>query len=457
MDEERWQQMERRLAELVAENAALRAENERLRRELDEWKRGFRERRKRRSSKAEAASSPRERKKPGCKPGHPGVRREAPNQVDHHVEHALPSVCSCCGGEVQATEATAESLVLDVPPVRPETTRHTTPVGRCTQCNKRVVAKLPGAPSNGVSVAPVTLGPNVQAMAMSLRFEAHVPLGKIGAFLGTWLGVPLGASGVAQMLGRVYDRSQGCFEELERIVREANVVGIDETGMRQDGLRGWMWLARTAKVSLFRAELSRGAWVAEAMLGQGFVGVVVSDFYAAYTAQTGWQHAYCGAHLERDAKKLAEVNPCRETREFRLRLRGVYEAGAEAQQRGQPADVHGVRIRLGHLARSPNFVGCLDVVALQERLVTHRKGILLFATRADVPATNNATERDLRDYARHRAMTGGTRSRRGSKVLAHGMSITQTRRKNALPLGPWVHSVWDAHLAGRPPPSLLGV
>jgi hypothetical protein len=57
-------------------------------------------------------------------------------------------------------------------------------------------------------------------------------------------------------------------------------------------------------------------------------------------------------------------------------------------------------------------------------------------------------ERDLRADARHRAMTGGTRSRQGSEVLAHWLSVTQTRRENGLALGPFVHGLehrftWD--------------
>jgi transposase len=238
-------------------------------------------------------------------------------------------------------------------------------------------------------------------------------------------------------------------------VRTSAVVGIDETGLRQDGVRGYVWLARTDTVSLFRAELSRGAWVAVAMLGKGFAGVLLSDFYGAYTAQTQGQHGYCGAHLTRDAKALAELVPCTPTAEFRERLAAFYIAGKAAQANGEPAAIKGTRVRFGHRIGSANFVGVLDLVRLQERMAERREGIELVLTRPDVPATNNATERDLRDDARYRAMTGGTRSRQGSEVLAHWMSITQTRRKNGLALGPFVHGVLQAHLSGKPPPSVF--
>jgi hypothetical protein len=174
-----------------------------------------------------------------------------------------------------------------------------------------------------------------------------------------------------------------------------------------------------------------------------------------YTAQTQWQHAYCGAHLTREAKALVELQPCAETAEFRDRLAAFYAAGKAAQASGEASAVKGARVRLGHLIGSTNVVGVLDVVKLQERMAAHRTGLETFLTRPDVPPTNHATERDLRDDARHRAMTGGTRSRQGSEVLAHGLTVTQTRRKNGLPLGSFVQGVVAAHLSGTPPPSVF--
>jgi hypothetical protein len=72
-----------------------------------------------------------------------------------------------------------------------------------------------------------------------------------------------------------------------------------------------------------------------------------------------------------------------------------------------------------------------------------------------VPWHNNHSEGDIRDIARYRAVSGGTRSDDGSKNLGHWMSITQTRRKNRLPLGPFVVGVYNAHLHGTSPPSVF--
>ena len=445
--------LRRRDGERCRELDALREELAKVRKEIEEWKRGFRERGKRRTSRAEERRA-RSDKPRGRAPGHEGAWRPVPERVDDEVEHPMPETCTC-GGAVVPTGESDSTIVTDIPPIESKNTRHVAHVGRCERCCKRVVAKLPGATASGKSVAEVSLGPNIQAMALGLRFEQDVPLGKVGAFLAQWYGISITTSGLSQMFDRLRRRSTPTYEELVGIARASDVVGLDETGHRQDGVPGWMWLMRTDRVSVFRVELSRGGWVAEAMLGENFKGVVCSDFYGVYTGHDNWLHGYCGAHTIREAKKIAEVTPCAATEEFRDRLIAFYAAGKAAAQSGDPSARKGARIRLGHLISSMNFVDFPDIVRLQERLEAHKPGVTLFIDRPDVPATNNATERDIRAPARHRAVTGGTRSADGSISCAHWMSIAQTRRKNGLPLRGFVVGLYESHLHDKPPPSVF--
>ena len=174
---------------------ALRGELAKVRKEIEEWKRGFRERGKRRTSRTEGRRA-RSGKPLGRKPGHPGAWTKKPARIDDEVEYPVPPECSC-GGAVVSTGETESTVVVDIPPVVPQHTRHIAHVGRCERCNKSVVAKLPGAPATGKSLVEVSLGPNVQAMALGLRFEQDVPLGKIRAFLGQWYGIAITSSGRA--------------------------------------------------------------------------------------------------------------------------------------------------------------------------------------------------------------------------------------------------------------------
>jgi transposase len=450
--EDRIRELEERLKRSLGENEGLREENVRLRKELEEWKRGHRERSKRRSSRAEGRRKG-ERKRPGRKAGHPGAFRPEV-KPDRTVEHPLPERCTC-GGCVSPTEDFDRTVVQDIPPVKVENVEHVARVGRCQNCGRRVVAPLPGAPTAGAMVAASQLGPNAHGMIVSLRFVHRMPMPQISGFLEGWFGLSITPGGIHHLLTRTRERSAASYAEIESRVQSSRVVGVDETGLRQDGVGAWVWLARTDEASLFRVELSRGSWVAEAMLGSGFQGVVCSDFYGVYTAKTEWTHAYCGAHTIREAKKVAEVSPNLRTEGFRDELCDWYARAKAAQKNGSRAERQALRDALDVLVTQRVSWDHPDVLRLAKRIDQHFEGVVYFLDHRSVPSDNNPTERDIRPFAVFRKVTGGTRSEAGSKNAAHWMSVTQTLRKNDLSVRAYVNNLYYAHLEGRPPPSVF--
>lgn len=444
------EELQGRLSRLLTENEGLRKENERLRKELEEWKRGHRERRKRRSSRPEGRKK-RKRKRPGRKAGHPGARRP-PVEPDRTVEHPIPGRCEC-GGCVVPTDETDETIVQDIPRVKVESVKHVAPVGQCEKCGRQVVAKLPGAPAAGARIVQSQLGPNAYALIVALRFEHQMPMAQISRFVNGWYGLSITPGGIHHLLTRTRQWSAASYDEISSRVQSSPVVGMDETGLRQDGVAGWAWLARTDEASLFRVELSRGLWVAETMLGSGFRGVVCSDFYGVYTAKTEWTHAYCGAHAIRDAKKIAEVSPSVWTEIFRDDLCDWYAAAKAAQKNGSRAEREELHDEFDRLVT--RIWAGTEVETLAARLDEHFEGVVYFLDHRSVPADNNATERDIRPLATFRKVTGGTRSETGSKNVAHWMSVSQTLRKNARPLPDYVHDLWYTHFEGRSPPSVF--
>jgi transposase len=229
---------------------------------------------------------------------------------------------------------------------------------------------------------------------------------------------------------------------------------MDETGLRQDGATGWAWLARTSEASLFRLEPSRATWVAEAMLGEGFVGVLCTDFYGVYTAREDWAHAYCGGHLVREVKKIAEVSPSPATISFRDQIQAWYVEAKKVQVSGSRRAGLRMCSRLGEIISQPESAPH-DVLRLCSRIEEHCEGIVAFMFNPAIAADNNGSERDIRPIAVFRKVTGGTRSANGSLTVGHWMSITQTLRKNGRPLRAYIEGLNESRLAGRPPPSVF--
>jgi hypothetical protein len=150
-------------------------------------------------------------------------------------------------------------------------TRHVGHIGKCKRCGRRIVSELPGMSSVGDASTQVQLGPNVAAMALELRFDYHVPARGISRLLGGWFGPSVSAGGMCGLFAQLAQHTAPAYDEVLAHVRSSAVVGLDETGLRQDGVGAWVWIARTDTASLFRVELSRGAWMADEILGSGFM------------------------------------------------------------------------------------------------------------------------------------------------------------------------------------------
>ena len=64
------------------------------------------------------------------------------------------------------------------------------------------------------------------------------------------------------------------------------MVHAGETGWREDGTNGYVWTFSTPAARYF-VQRGRQKAVVDEVLGQAFAGVLVSDFYAAYTHYAG--------------------------------------------------------------------------------------------------------------------------------------------------------------------------
>jgi transposase len=84
------------------------------------------------------------------------------------------------------------------------------------------------------------------------------------------------------------------------------VAHLDETGWRDGHARAWLWVAVTAWGTIFTVRLSRGATVAQEIVGERCCGRLVTDRWSAYTwYPTRWRHI-CWAHLLRDIAAMRE-------------------------------------------------------------------------------------------------------------------------------------------------------
>jgi uncharacterized coiled-coil protein SlyX len=444
-----------RIRELEQENARQReriAELERevadLRRVIEEWKRGHRQRSRRFSSRHERQRTE-PRKPPGRKPGHPGAFRPVPERTDR-TEPCVVRQCPDCGGAVEDTGVVETIKVEQLIPARIEVVAYQKRSCRCTRCGKTAVGSLPAE----LGPAPKT-DVGVQALVVSLRNEFKMPLPDLVKFLGQHVGLTITEGGVSQMVARLARRTQATRAEIQEHIRSAPFVHMDETGWRQDGSAHWGWLAGTPWASLFHIDPSRSRKVVDALLGDRFAGVLITDFYSAYTSDPSQDHQWDWAHLIREAKKIAELDARRRPQEFRDRLRALYEVARVAQATQDPSAKRGIRVRFGKLIHDADLRKHVEVHRLQHRMWQHTHGLLRFLDDPLLPSDNNAAERDIRNLVRRRKVFGCTRSPRGSQTLAHWISIAQTLKKQGSTIPEYLPAALRAYHSGAPLPPII--
>src|SRR5699024_11572138 len=89
-------------------------------------------------------------------------------------------------------------------------------------------------------------------------------------------------------------------------IQQADVVHVDETGIKRDGEQAWIWTFTTENHTLYAVRESRGSDVPAEVLGEDFAGTDVCDGWKAYPAFSSNLHR-CWAHILREAEDAAET------------------------------------------------------------------------------------------------------------------------------------------------------
>ncbi len=220
------------------------------------------------------------------------------------------------------------------------------------------------------------------------------------------------------------------YRGILRQIAKGALVHADETKGVVKGGGHYVWVfANLTTVAYVYAE-SRDAEILEDVL-DGFSGVLVSDFYAAYDLVPCAQQK-CLIHLMRDLNEDLHRNPFdEELKEIARRF------GALLREIVETIDAHGLKAR--HLSKhrrsAEGFIHhvvamrCATEVtlALKKRIEKNKNKLFTFLDYDGVPWNNNNAEHAARAFTRLRKVIG-TSTPKGTREYATLLSIQQTLR-----------------------------
>jgi transposase len=376
-----------------------------------------------RGQKGNVAKPAKEKK---SRKGHPGAARALAENPDA-TRDIYAERCACGG----ALEAAGQELArawdhVDLPPVKPVTTRIKLFRATCPCCKARVTAQAPADMPEG---SP--FGPGIQAAVAYLHGCQMVSFKRLTELCEGLFGLTISQGAISNMLARMGKPFGAASEEIAATVRASEVIASDETSARVKGKTWWQWTFGCATAIYHVIAPTRGKCVPTDFLGGVKPKMWLSDRLAAQLGHAE-EHQFCLAHLIRDAQFAIDHGDTIFAPAFKALLQDACAVGRRRPDLTD-ATIAAHRRRLERelerlLARKPTdtegrklrdtvYVDCTDK-------------LFVFLKRRDAEPTNNESERALRPSVIFRKVTNGFRSEWGAKAYTDLRSIVETGRRN---------------------------
>ena len=384
-------------------------------------------------AKAKAGKQRTRRARPGRsqggQKGHLGTGLERV-AVPYETRVLEPEACAGCGvGLAGAPGQVASSVqVFDLPAIALRVTEYLM-MGRSCGCGQVTTAPMPP----GVRGGPTCYGLNVEAAATLLGSADVIGIERAADLMSTLLGAPVSTGFISACLVRLDAAllAAGFEEALKDALKAADVLGTDETPApltaratgQEDCGNPHVYTVRTMHGYTDGGEDltwygAAGNRTKAAITGfgilDGFSGVLVRDDYGGYlsydTQLAGVQQ--CLAHLYRyldDAHATGPKDQAWATqagdalREAAAAIRTARNADrisldpdllAGLRHRYDQAVAAGISANLSRRWHKGNH----PALVLARRLKRKASQVWLFASRFDVPPTNNGSENAIRGY-----------------------------------------------------------
>ncbi len=363
-------------------------------------------------------------KRGGARPGHRGHGRQRFDEsgADRvvRVESEVGNRCPQCGGPLE-DKGVEEHCVIDIPPLKTKRILYQLPKRYCPRCQKSYQPHAPG-------VLPKSLyGNQLVATAATMHYLHGIPMGRIIEQIDIGLGPLIKIfHRLAKLFGHIPNR-------LVEQYRQSPVKHADETGWRNDGQSGYVWLFATDKISLFLFRKTRSSSIPREVFGNNpLPGCLVVDRYNAYN-KVPCALQYCYSHLLREVEDIGkEFSEVDEVKTFAgvlapllataMHLRSLLITDAQFYK--QAAEVKDQIIEVVHASAHH-----LAIRRIQEIFYDNADRMYRWAEDRRIPANNNLAERDLRPTVIARKVSFGSQSDAGAQTRGILMTTLHTLKK----------------------------
>jgi transposase len=387
----------------------------------------------------------------GGQPGHAGSTLNAVENPDHTETHD-PAQCKSCHTSLEDVEVSGleERQVFDIPAIRIEVTAHRATVKRCPCCGTENVGDFPETVTQSVQY-----GHDVKTWAAYFSNQHFIPVERTAQIFRDLLGhAPSEATllKASQELERLIEPAR---QAVKAQLQQADVLHVDETGLRVQGKLHWLHSASTDKLTDYTVHGKRGKEaMTEAGILEDFTGKMVHDHWKVYFTFDQSEHALCNAHHLReltyiekqygqpwaanmaalllDIKEQVEKTaidsdylPIAQIQLYEQRYDTLVAQGLKDNPYSVADNKDGEAKKRGRPKQTPAY-------NLLIRFKDFKPETLAFMYDFRVPFDNNQAERDIRMVKVKQKVSGGFRTFEGAQRFGSIRGYISTVRKNSV-------------------------
>ncbi len=275
------------------------------------------------------------------------------------------------------------------------------------------------------------------ALITYLNVEHTLLYDRLSQITHDLLGFAISEGTVANKLTQMQEQAKGIIERIKQHVISAPWIGSDETRTSVAGKKFWEWVWQSPFASYFVIDKRRGYAVIKEHFTESYQGVIGHDCWCAQNKTPAGKHQLCHAHLLRNLQYAVDVERSMWAYHVQRLLRKSHRARGKIWETGVSPKQREAVIQYYEDALDALLSTLLthkEERRLQKRLSKHKNWIFPFMASPDVPPDNNSSERAIKAAKLKEKISGGFRSVLGAKRFAQLLSLTQTLRKQKLPI-----------------------
>jgi transposase len=368
-------------------------------------------------------------RKVGGQPGRKGKTLEMVAEPDKIVE-LHPDHCRGCGNSLENIEGVRgrSRQIVDIPPIKAIYTEYRSFTKQCS-CGCENRADFPGHVN-----APIGYGPRIEGFIGYFHARQYLPFARMQEMFNDVFNINISEGGIHRLLNRFADKTTSVYDLIGQRVSRSPVIGTDETGVKVNGAKHWMWTWQTLYLTYIACSDNRGKATVDTHFPKGFPkATLLHDAWRAQMATLAKHHQTCIAHLLRHLNYLNEKygqDPW--SMDFKellcraLELNKKFNGKEDSYIAGRNAIVRSLSVQL----ENPPDKSKKELFTFYKRMCRDRQQLLVFLFIENVPPDNNTSEQAIRNVKVKQKISGQFKNPRYAQNFAKIRSVIDTTIKN---------------------------